>query len=56
MKANEKDRLFQALTRSISLLNAILLLVILHLALGMALGFATTVFRLTQVLFSQPII
>lgn len=56
MKVKEKDRLFQALIRSVSLLNAILLLVILHLAIEMALGFVTTVFRLTQVLFSQPII
>jgi hypothetical protein len=56
MKAREKDRLFQELTRLVGFINTLLLLLIIQMTVGIALGLTTTVFRLTQVLFSQPVI
>lgn len=56
MKPKEKDRLFQALTRSIGLFNVILLLIVIHIVIGMVIGFGLTVFRVIHILASPPII
>lgn len=56
MKAKDKDRLFHELTRLVGFINALLLLLIIQMTVGIALGLTTTVFKLTQVLFSQPVI